>query len=86
MREKLPRPDRPDYFAECHHIYGGSRRKFSEEYNCIVYLPYAYHRGNNGVHHNKVYRLFLQARGQADLENIGWTREEFIETFGRNYL
>lgn len=86
MRNKLDRPERPHWTVELHHVYGGGRRKHSEKYNCVVYLPKAMHTGSNGVHSNKEMRLQIQADMQLRLEDAGWTRGEFRETFGKSYL
>lgn len=86
MRVALEKPQ----FVPCchrHHVYGGSRRKWSEKYNAVIYLPpYLHNMSNEGIHFNKRFRLSVQERYQRMLEEAGWTREEFIETFGRSYL
>ena len=87
MRKRLERPCRPAYPCELHHVYGGARRRQSERYNCVIWLPPAMHnQPPNGVHHNRALAEALKAEYQRRLEEAGWTREEFLLTFGRSYL
>jgi len=88
MRAALTKPDKPDgYGYHKHHVFGGTgRRQLSEKYNCFLYLPWWVHEGKNGPHHNRAYAQALHESFQRKLEAAGWTREEFIETFGRSYL
>ena len=84
MRVALERPERPDWICEEHHIFNGRGiRKWSDKYNCVIYIPSAYH---NRITNDAKLRKKLKAEYQEKLEDAGWTREEFIETFGRNYL
>ena len=84
MRVKLDRPARPHWACEEHHVFNGTaNRKHSEKYNCVVYIPSAFHRE---IHRNAELRKQLKAEYQAKLEEAGWTREEFISTFGRSYV
>ena len=85
MRVALERPERV-YGTEEHHVFGGSSRKWSDKYNCIVYLPRELHTGDYGVHFSKTLMQSLHEDYQQRLESAGWTREEFRETFGRSYL
>lgn len=75
-------------WIERHHIFGGANRKLSEKYGLTVDLCHAHHNESpNGVHFNKELRERLQAEGQkAAMERYGWTTEDFIDIFGRNYL
>lgn len=88
MRVPLIEPQKPTWIAtERHHIYGGNpNRKHSEKYKCVIYLTPEDHRGTNGIHRNREMRLRIQAECQQKLEDAGWTREEFRETFGKSYL
>lgn len=86
MRKPLNRPERPEYACELHHVFGGPNRKWSEKYNCVIYLPRQEHTGKNGVHSDACFSRRLHERYQRQLEAAGWTRGEFMETFGRNYL
>lgn len=87
MRVPLERPERPEGGTwECHHVFGGPCRKWSEEYNCVIYLTPEMHRGTNGIHRNKAFRLRVQQEFQRRLEMAGWTRKEFIDTFLKSRL
>lgn len=84
MRVKLERPERPHWPCDEHHIFNGHGfRKLSEEYNCVIYVPHDYHEY---IHKSATARKGLKALYQQKLEEAGWTREEFMDTFGRNYL
>ena len=72
-----------------HHIFEGvGRRELSEKFGCWCYLCARHHNMDNcGVHHNKKFDLKLKRKCQKILENEkGWSREQFINVFGRNYL
>lgn len=68
-----------------HHIYGGANRKLSEQYGLYVYLIPKYHIGDEGVHFNREFDLQLKREAQAKFEQQ-YSREKFIEVFGKNYL
>lgn len=72
-----------------HHIFTGSRRKKSEKYGLVVYLCH-YHChifGPDAVHRNADTMRELQQYGQKRvMEEQGWTTEDFIREFGKNYL
>ena len=71
-----------------HHIlFGTSNRKMSELYGLKVWLCVEHHTGSNeAVHHNKELDLNLKRLAQRYYEANYGTREDFRETFGRNYL
>lgn len=72
-----------------HHIYYGlANRKQSEKYGCTVYLCGIHHNlSNAGVHFNKALDNELKQKcEQWCLKEYGWTIEDFIKQFGRNYL
>ena len=71
-----------------HHIYEGTgRRKKSELYGCWCYLCARHHNMSDfGVHFNKVLDTKLKQQCQKAWEYQFGDREEFIKTFGRNYL
>lgn len=74
--------------CEDHHIFHGvANRKLSEEFGLKVWLCPTHHTGTNGVHGKNGRKLDLQLKelGQKAFE---WThtRDEFIATFGKNYL
>ena len=75
-------------WTERHHVFGGAFRKKSEDYKITVYLCHTCHNEPpNGVHQNKAMRLYLKRQvQQIAMDHYGWTTEEFIKIFGRNYL
>lgn len=85
MKKPLDRPKKPPYGVwDLHHVYfGTANRKQSEKYNCVIYLPHSTHME---VHRDINKQLELKRIYQQKLEDAGWTREEVIQTFGRNYL
>jgi len=72
-----------------HHIFGGPYRRKSENYGLVVDL--CHHEchifGHYAVHKNPETMRLLHEYGQrrAMREN-GWTTEDFIREFGKNYL
>lgn len=72
-----------------HHIFMGKNRKLSEKYGLKVWLRYDWHNGSNyGVHNGNTVldeKLKKVAQEKA-MEHYGWSTEEFIRIFGRNYL
>ena len=74
------------YDLQLHHIYRTPYRNKSTRYGMVVWLCFDHHTGTNGVHNgNKVVDLYLKQLGQRKFEEV-YTREKFIETFGRSYL
>lgn len=72
-----------------HHIFPGKNRELSEKYNLTVYLCHAdcHIFGPNAVHRNPYTRRMLQAWGQDNaMREHGWTTEQFIKKFGKNYM
>lgn len=72
-----------------HHIFPGKSRSLSEKYGLTVYLCHdrCHIFGRYAVHRNAETRRLLQSWGQKKaMEEYGWTTEEFIRIFGRNYL
>ena len=73
-------------WLENHHIFGGANRKNSEKYGLTVYLCHKCHNEPpNGAHHNADTMRRLHEDGQRAFEK-NHTREEFMRTFGRNYI
>lgn len=71
-----------------HHIFGGANRRKSEKYGLWVWLRADWHNMSDyGVHFNKelAHRLKREAQSAA-MRRYGWTKEQFIAMFGRNYL
>ena len=74
-------------YTETHHIFGGSNRKYSEEYGLTVNLCLRHHRESpHAVHQNKDLMNELHRIGQIEFERKCGSREEFIRIFGKNYL
>ena len=74
---------------ESHHVFSGvANRKKSEEYGLKVPLcHWCHNEPPNGVHHNKAVREKLQRTVQEiAMNHYGWTTEEFIKIFGKNYI
>lgn len=43
--------------------------------------------GRNAVHHNAAAMRYVRQYGQRKaMEEQGWTTEEFVQMFGKNYL
>lgn len=68
-----------------HHVYQGrGRRQISDRYGAVVDLC---ERCHSKVHHNADYADYLHKKMQTKLmKENGWTVEQFIEIFGKNYL
>lgn len=75
-------------WIERHHVFGGACRKLSERYGLVVDLcHYCHNEPPDGVHFNAERRKELQRKTQLwAMEKYGWTEEDFIKIFGRNYL
>lgn len=72
-----------------HHVFFGPYRQNAERYGLTVYLHHnACHiYGRNAVHANSRVCRELQAEAQGiAMERYGWTTEEFIKLFGKNYI
>lgn len=69
-------------------FFGYGVRDLSIKYGLCVCLCARHHNiGNEGVHFNKNLDNKLKADVQKKaMEYYGWTVEEFIKIFGRNYL
>jgi hypothetical protein len=80
-----------DYFGlEEHHVFEGyGRRKLSEKYGLKVYIcgDRCHRNGKDSVHGNaKVDRAVKEVVQKRAMEYYGWTTQEFIEIFGKNYI
>lgn len=72
-----------------HHIFGGPFRKKSERYGLVVDLCHdsCHIFGPEAAHQNKQTMDELHQYGQRKaMVEQGWTTEDFIREFGRNYL
>lgn len=78
-REKLDR----------HEIFGGANRSKSKRLGLWVTLCHSEHHifGPGAVHQCREVDLALKRMAQQEaMIRYGWTREDFIREFGRNYL
>ena len=75
---------------DCHHCFEGNpNRKLSEKYGLKVYLHHSkcHIFGENSVHVNaKVDRAIKRIAQKKAMKYYGWTVEEFIQIFGKNYI
>lgn len=73
-----------------HHVFGGfANRKLSEKYGLKVYLCHekCHETGEEAVHNNAEVDRALKATVQKiAMRHYGWTVDQFIKIFGKNYL
>ena len=80
-----------DYFGlEEHHVFEGwGLRKLSEKYGLKVYLcgDRCHRNGEKSVHKNaEVARTLKSVVQKRAMQYYGWTVQQFIEIFCKNYL
>ncbi len=70
-----------------HHVFSGiANRKKSEQHGMKVWLCVKHHTDEkSGVHFNKNLNLSIKRMAQRSFEK-DHSRDEFIRTFGRNYI
>lgn len=73
---------------EEHHVFGGPNRDWSEIFGLKVYLcgDKCHRNGKKSAHRCGETMQMLHEAGQRAFEEHHGTREEFMRTFGRNYL
>lgn len=74
---------------ECHHVFNGSNRKWSEKYGLTVYLhgTKCHRIGKNSVHNNAEVREQLQSDVQKKaMKHYDWSVEDFRKIFGRSFI
>lgn len=72
--------------TERHHVFQGAYRKKSEQFGFVILLCHDCHNEPpNGVHQNKERRNQLKRMYQSEYEK-SFSREDFIQDFGRSYL
>lgn len=74
---------------DSHHIFGGAYRDKSERFGLKVFLCHnACHIfGKYAVHRNRETMMRVRQYGQRKaMEEQGWTVEQFVKEFGKNYL
>ena len=72
-----------------HHIFGGANRNKSEKYGLVVYLCHndCHIFGPEAAHNNADTMQKLHEYGQKKaMKEQGMTVDQFIKTFGKNYL
>ena len=82
--ERGHRPPRPSP-----HIFGGPYRKKSEKYGLVVYLCHhdCHIFGRRAAHQNADTMLRIKQYGQEkSMRENGWSTQDFIREFGKNYL
>jgi ribosome-binding protein aMBF1 (putative translation factor) len=75
-------------YLEKHHVWGGALQKKSDELGATAYLCLQCHRdGKAAVHKSGEAARVLKAQTQLRImQEQGWTTEQFIFEFGRNYI
>ncbi len=74
---------------DCHHVFGASNRKKSEQYGLKVYIHHnkCHIFGEYSVHKNaKVDRALKKLVQEKAMRRYGWSTEQFIGIFGKNYI
>lgn len=72
-----------------HEIFGGALREKSKRLGLWFYCHHAkcHQDGPDALHQNRAVMLKAKQKGQqAAMERYGWSVEDFIREFGRNYL
>ena len=72
-----------------HHIFGGANRRKSEKLGLVVDLCHGscHIFGERAAHRCRETAQALHEYGQRmAMERMGWSAEEFVREFGRNYL
>lgn len=74
---------------DLHHVFNKADKKKSEKYGLMVYL---HHRkchifGKESVHQNAGVNNAVKAAAQRKaMQHYGWSIDDFIKIFGKNYL
>ena len=72
-----------------HHIFGGPYRGKSEKYGLYVYLCHnrCHIYSKMSVHQNQKTMRQLKRYGQLKaMKENGWSTDDFIREFGKNYI
>lgn len=79
---------RTDNLHEHHVFFGTANRKLSEKYGLKIWLVGELHNmSDEGVHFNKELDLQIKKTAQEKaMEYYGWSVEDFIRIFGKNYI
>ena len=75
-------------WLEWHHVFGGALRDKSDRLGLVVRLcHYCHNEPPRGVHQNREIRRRVQAFAQKKaMQEYGWSVEDFIKEFYKNYL
>ena len=65
-----------------HHIFNASNKKRSEKYGAMIKVCWKCHR----IIHDKEMKQTKQKAERKMLEYYGWSEQDFIDIFGKNYL
>lgn len=87
--DRCYRCGRTDGKIDFHEVFGGvANREKSKRLGLWVMLCHSScHQGRHGVHMDANEARYLHELGQkAAMEAYGWTKEDFIREFGKNYL
>lgn len=74
---------------DCHHVFFGANRQLSEKYGLKVYIHHSscHIFGKQSVHQNaEIDKAVKQVAQKRAMQYYGWTIEQFVEIFGKNYL
>ncbi|MEE0175020.1 MAG: hypothetical protein U0H79_04445 [Eubacterium sp.] len=72
-----------------HHVFNASNRNKSEQYGLTVYLHHnsCHCFGTKSAHKNQQTALSLKRYAQSiAMKRYGWSIDDFIEIFGKNYI
>lgn len=74
--------------VERHHLFGGPFRKKADRLKLTVMLcPWCYLAAKDRAHKSAETRLYLHKYGQQKtMREQGWSVEDFVREFGKNYL
>ena len=74
--------------VERHHLFGGPFRKKADRLKLTVMLcPWCHQIDPDSAHKSAETRLYLHKYGQQKaMREQGWSVEDFVREFGKNYL
>ena len=77
------------YGLDKHHIYFGAYRNKSEKYGLFVFICHneCHIFGERSVHRNYEVDTALKKYTQKKaMQHYGWSKEDFLKIFGKNYI
>lgn len=77
-----------EYNLHKHHVFNGANRKLSEKYGLVIYLRADWHNMEKySIHMDAALDRRIKAEvQQIAMEHYGWSVDDFIRIFGKNYL